>query len=188
MSVAAAALALAFPRVLAVPAPLPFAAPAEPAFETPRAVPKPRSAAAADARYAELIDAAAALYQVSARLIRAVITVESNYRADAVSPVGAAGLMQLMPDTAARYGVADPFDPAANIDAGVRHLAMLLARFGNDLTLTLAAYNAGEGAVLRYNGVPPYPETRRYVEKVLEHYRRPAQYAAGALPSRPPAE
>jgi soluble lytic murein transglycosylase-like protein len=123
-------------------------------------------------RYGELVQRAARVYHVSARLLHAVIMAESSYRADAVSPVGAAGLMQLMPDTAARYGVGDPFDPAANIAAGARHLSWLLARFDNDLTLALAAYNAGEGAVLRHGGVPPYPETERYVARVLEYYAR----------------
>jgi soluble lytic murein transglycosylase-like protein len=123
-------------------------------------------------RYGKLVDDAARLYHVSARLLHAVIMTESSYRADAVSPAGAAGLMQLMPQTAARYGVADPFDPAANIAAGARHLGWLLSLFDDDVSLALAAYNAGEGAVLRHGGVPPYPETQRYVARVLELYAR----------------
>lgn len=143
------------------------------AAKPPPAVPAKLVQAASDTRrYAELVQRAARLYHVSARLLHAVIMAESSYRADAVSPVGAAGLMQLMPQTAARYGVGDPFDPAANIAAGARHLSWLLERFDNDVTLALAAYNAGEGAVLRHGGVPPYPETERYVARVLEYYAR----------------
>lgn len=143
------------------------------AAKPPPPVPAKLVQAASDTRrYAELVQRAARLYHVSARLLHAVIMAESSYRADAVSPVGAAGLMQLMPQTAARYGVGDPFDPAANIAAGARHLSWLLERFDNDVTLALAAYNAGEGAVLRHGGVPPYPETERYVARVLEYYAR----------------
>lgn len=123
-------------------------------------------------QYGKLVNEAARLYHVSARLLHAVIMAESSYRADAVSPAGAAGLMQLMPQTAARYGVADPFDPAANIAAGARHLGWLLSLFDDDVSLALAAYNAGEGAVVRHGGVPPYPETQRYVARVLELYAR----------------
>jgi transglycosylase-like protein with SLT domain len=133
--------------------------------------PEPPAAAAEDddeptpPRYAEAIQAAAEKYGLDARLLTAVIQVESNFMHRARSPKGAMGLMQLMPATARQYAVDDPFDPSANIEAGARHLKSLLDRF--DLRLALAAYNAGEGAVTRYGGVPPYPETREYVKRVL---------------------
>jgi transglycosylase-like protein with SLT domain len=112
-----------------------------------------------------LIAAAAERHGVSARLLRAVIRVESNFEHRARSRKGAMGLMQLMPPTARQYAVNNPYDPAANIEAGARHLRMLLDRF--DLSLALAAYNAGEGAVRRFGGIPPYPETRDYVRRIL---------------------
>ncbi|GIX30547.1 MAG: hypothetical protein KatS3mg124_1019 [Porticoccaceae bacterium] len=105
-------------------------------------------------------------------LLHAVIGVESAYQPRAVSRAGAMGLMQLMPATARRYGVADPFAPEQNLRGGARYLRDLLARYGGRLDLALAAYNAGEGAVDAHGGrVPPYAETRAYVAKVLEHYR-----------------
>lgn len=104
-------------------------------------------------------------------LVLAVVSVESGFQPDAVSPKGARGLMQLMPPTAAALGVADPFDPAANLDGGARHLGALVTRYGGDLKKALAAYNAGEGAVDRHKGVPPYVETRAYVAEVLRRYR-----------------
>ncbi|MGE3191426.1 MAG: lytic transglycosylase domain-containing protein, partial [Vicinamibacterales bacterium] len=120
--------------------------------------------------YADLIADVAASYEVDPRLVHAVVAVESNYEARARSPKGAKGLMQLMPATARQYAVADPYDPAANLDAGVRHLKDLLSRL--DLSLALAAYNAGEGAVRRYHGIPPFPETRSYVQRVLARVAR----------------
>jgi hypothetical protein len=104
-------------------------------------------------------------------LVLAVVGVESSFRPDAVSPKGAQGLMQLMPATAASLGVADPLDPAENLDGGARHLGGLLERYHGDLVKALAAYNAGERAVDRHRGVPPYDETRAYVVRVLERYR-----------------
>jgi soluble lytic murein transglycosylase-like protein len=112
-----------------------------------------------------LIAGAAERHGISARLLRAVIRVESNFEHRARSRKGAMGLMQLMPPTARQYAVSNPYDPAANIEAGARHLRMLLDRF--DLTLALAAYNAGEGAVRRFGGMPPYRETRDYVRRIL---------------------
>ena len=117
-------------------------------------------------QYDELIARASARHGVDARLVRAVIQVESAYRAQAKSRKGAMGLMQLMPDTARRFAVSDPYDPAANIDGGVRYLKLLLERF--DRSLAVAAYNAGEAAVERFGGVPPYAETRNYVQAVLK--------------------
>jgi soluble lytic murein transglycosylase-like protein len=116
-------------------------------------------------QYAALIEQAAATHGVDARLVQAVIQVESNYERRARSRKGAMGLMQLMPATARQYGVKNPYDPASNIEAGVKHLKSLLERF--PLSLALAAYNAGEEAVRRFSGVPPYPETRSYVAKIL---------------------
>lgn len=105
--------------------------------------------------------------QVSPALVLAVISVESAGRTDAVSSAGAEGLMQLMPATAERFGVSDSTNPSQNIKGGVTYLAWLLDRFGNDPILALAGYNAGEGNVDKYSGVPPFPETRAYVPKVL---------------------
>jgi soluble lytic murein transglycosylase-like protein len=104
-------------------------------------------------------------------LVRAVVQVESGFNPRASSPKGAMGLMQLMPATAASLGVRDAFDPADNVDGGSRHLASLLASYGGDLKKALAAYNAGAGAVARHGGVPPYRETREYIDKVLMRYR-----------------
>jgi len=114
-----------------------------------------------------MIRGAAERHGVPEQLISAVIRVESGFNARAVSRTGARGLMQLMPQTAAILGVRDSFDPVENIDGGVRHLRGLLERFGNDLPRVLAAYNAGEGAVNTYGGVPPYPETQSYVGRIL---------------------
>jgi soluble lytic murein transglycosylase-like protein len=120
--------------------------------------------------FAALIASAAATHGVDERLVHAVIATESNYQPRARSRAGAKGLMQLMPATARHYAVRDPYDPQANIDAGVRHLKDLLSRF--DLRLALAAYNAGEGAVRTYGGLPPFAETRQYVARVLRQVGR----------------
>jgi soluble lytic murein transglycosylase-like protein len=113
-----------------------------------------------------LIDRVSAREGVDAKLVRAVIEVESGYRPLARSPKGAMGLMQLMPATARYYSVTNPYDPAANIEAGIKHLKSLLARFPR--ALALAAYNAGDAAVERFGGIPPYAETRNYVSRILE--------------------
>jgi soluble lytic murein transglycosylase-like protein len=132
-----------------------------------------------------LVSAAAAAHGVSESLLTAVIEVESGFDPEALSPKGAVGLMQLMPGTARRLRVGDPRDPAANIDAGARYLKELLERFGNDLHLAVAAYNAGPGAVLRRGGIPALEETRRYVPEVIRRYHelesgvRPRPGAAG---------
>lgn len=138
--------------------------------EVPYPEPEPEAAgAAAPGPYRELIDAAAAREGVDARLVDAVIRVESGYRPGVRSRKGAMGLMQLMPGTAQRYAVRDPFDPTDNINAGTRHLKSLLDRF--ELSLALAAYNAGEAAVERFRGIPPYAETQNYVRQVLRLFR-----------------
>ena len=107
---------------------------------------------------------------VDPRFIHAVINQESKYNTKAVSPVGAQGLMQMMPATAERFGLKDPFDPAANVEAGTKYLKWLLKRFDGDVSLALAGYNAGEGAVDKYKGVPPYSETQNYVKKIVSKY------------------
>lgn len=118
----------------------------------------------------ELITRLAERYDVPALLVAAVIQVESMWDPDAVSPKGAMGLMQLMPATARGHGVTDPFDPAQNVEAGIAELSAQLRRHENEIAMALAAYNAGWVAVKRYQGIPPYRETIRYVEKVLELY------------------
>jgi soluble lytic murein transglycosylase-like protein len=123
-------------------------------------------------RYDEWIQQAATLYQIPSELVRAVIMVESNYDPRALSTAGAIGLMQLMPETAARMEARDPHDPRENIFGGTRYLRILANLFNGDLELTIAGYNAGEGAVIRYGGIPPYAETQDYVVKVLTYYRR----------------
>jgi soluble lytic murein transglycosylase-like protein len=128
-------------------------------------------------RYDPYIREAALLYVLPEDFIRAVMRVESNFYPECVSHKGAMGLMQLMPATAASMGVLDPFDARQNILGGARFLRVLANHFGGDLVLTIAAYNAGEGAVRKYGGIPPYAETRRYVQRVLGHY-----YAFRAAP------
>lgn len=123
-------------------------------------------------RYDEPIRQAAGLYQIPEQLVRAVIKVESDYDPRAVSTSGARGLMQLMPDTADRLQVRDIDDPRENIFGGVRFLRILANSFNGDLELTVAAYNAGEGEVMRAGGIPPIPETRDYVVKVTRFYKR----------------
>ncbi|MFP4273057.1 MAG: lytic transglycosylase domain-containing protein [Halothiobacillaceae bacterium] len=120
----------------------------------------------------ELVRQTARQHGVDPALVRAVIHAESAFDPRAVSPKGAAGLMQLMPATADRFGVADVFDPQENIRGGVTYLAFLLRLFEGDQRLALAAYNAGEGAVRKHHGIPPYEETVRYVSKVTELHQR----------------
>lgn len=129
---------------------------------------------------------AAERYGVPERLILAVIRAESGFNPFAVSPKGARGLMQLMPQTASMLGVKNSFDPTENIDGGVRHLRSLIERFGNDVRLAVAAYNAGEQAVTYYRGVPPYAETRGYVQKVLALFNGGAATTAAPAPPPPP--
>jgi soluble lytic murein transglycosylase-like protein len=121
-------------------------------------------------RYNGLIDEASRLYQLPESFLRAVMRVESDFNPTVVSRAGAMGPMQLMPKTARSMGVSDPFDARQNILGGARYLRILANRFRGDLVLTVAAYNAGEGAIDKYNGIPPYKETQRYVRRVLKHY------------------
>jgi len=130
-----------------------------------------RIAAGNPQEFEHLIAKASAKYGVSASLIRAVIQAESGYNPHAVSRAGAGGLMQLMPGTAKHLKVADRFDPSQNVDGGVRYLKFLLDTFKGDVTLALAAYNAGLSKVAKYGGIPPYEETRTYVSRVLSYMR-----------------
>lgn len=147
--------------------------------EVPHPEPPPPAAAAAvqapagergallrDTAYSELIAAAAEAHGVDPILVQALIQVESNYQPRARSSKGAMGLMQLMPSVAREYKVRNAYDPKANIDAGIRKLKVLMDKFGV-VDLALAAYNAGEGAVLKFNGIPPYRETQNYVSRIL---------------------
>lgn len=135
--------------------------------------------------FAREIESAATRYGVDRRLVEAVVQVESAGNHRAVSPKGAGGLMQLMPGRAATLGIADVFDPAANLDGGVRHLRNLLARYDGNLRLVLAAYNAGEDAVRAHGGVPPYRETREYVRKVLSIYQPVVPAVWSGAPAKP---
>jgi len=135
----------------------------------------PRAAAEAPASpegivipYGAIIDRVSAAQGVDAKLVRAVIQVESAYQQRAKSRKGAMGLMQLMPETARQYAIADPYEPESNIEAGIKHLKSLLQRFAQNVPLALAAYNAGEATVRRFGGIPPYPETRAYVSSILK--------------------
>lgn len=138
--------------------------------------------------YAAEIAAAAATHGVDAALVRAIMHAESAYQPNALSPKGAQGLMQLMPATAGDYDVTDAFDPIQNINAGVEHLAMLLGLYAGDVTLTAAAYNAGQGAVARYGQqVPPFAETQLYVQRVNtlhQRYRNELALAANPATTR----
>lgn len=129
-----------------------------------------------DARpFAALIQTVALKHGVDPALVHAVIEAESNYQPRARSRVGARGLMQVMPSTAREFGVSSAtmlFDPRQNVEAGVQYLKVLIERFDGDLPTALAAYNAGPGAVFKYDGIPPYPETRKYVRKVLSNFQQ----------------
>ncbi|NOZ38098.1 MAG: lytic transglycosylase domain-containing protein [Gammaproteobacteria bacterium] len=130
---------------------------------------QPRGGAAQIKHFEPLIIALSKQHQVDLALIKAVIRTESDFNPNATSRRGASGLMQLMPETAAHYGVSDLYSPQQNLDAGIRYLRDLLKRYDNHLYLVLAAYNAGESAVAKYKGIPPYRETQRYVKKVMQY-------------------
>ncbi len=124
------------------------------------------------AQYASIIDEICTRYEIDDDLVKAIIQIESNYCYDAISPKGAIGLMQLMPATAARFGVEDIYDPSQNIEGGVKYLLYLIKFFKGDIDLVLAAYNAGEHKVLEHNGIPPFEETNRFVQRVLAIYHK----------------
>ena len=139
-------------------------------------------------RYDTFIRGAAQRYQLPEALVRAVIHTESNYHPNAVSRVGAMGLMQLMPATAKGLGVKDPFDPRQNIYGGTKYLRMLANRFNGDMVLVIAGYHAGAGNVRKYGGVPPFTTTRGYVKAVLRRYyayERQVQLGGGARRREP---
>lgn len=138
-------------------------------------------------KYQPLITKAAQDYKVSPHLITAVITVESCFRPKARSSSGAAGLMQLMPATARRFGVTNRYSSKHNIKAGTKYLKFLLNRFNGNVQLAAAAYNAGEGAVDKYNGIPPYKQTQAYVRKVLNAYRKLAASSTQQIAAKPVA-
>jgi Transglycosylase SLT domain len=151
-------------------------------------VAEPAKAAAAVAPYRELVEAAAKRYNVDADLISSVIAVESNFEPKAVSRKNARGLMQLLPETAARLGVQNIFDPKENIEAGTKYLSNLLQRYHSDLALALAAYNAGPDNVQRYGRVPPFRETTAYVRRVKSGYTKRKTEAAAPTATSPTAK
>jgi soluble lytic murein transglycosylase-like protein len=132
------------------------------------------AASAADLRklYGPIIEKAAKRHRIDQELVHVVIRAESNYDPFAISPAGAMGLMQLMPATARQYGVNNVFDPAQNIEGGVRYLKDLVKLYGGKTSLVLAAYNAGQEAVRRYKGIPPYPETKSYIAGIRKTYKK----------------
>ena len=165
---------------------------AKPVTATPASVHEPLVAAApvsVGGDIVEMIDRIAAQYEVEAPLVHSVIRAESNYNAMAISNKGALGMMQLIPSTARRFGVQNPFDPRQNVEGGVRYLRFLLNYFSGDYPKAIAAYNAGENAVDRYQGIPPYAETRNYVYQVAKNLKaaRQAQEAKLAKAATPPA-
>ncbi|MGD1211454.1 MAG: lytic transglycosylase domain-containing protein [Candidatus Acidiferrales bacterium] len=141
-----------------------------------------------DDRFDHIVSAAAARHNLDPALVKAVISTESAWNPRAISSKGAVGLMQLIPETAQRFGVGNSFDPVQNVEGGTSYLKLLLDRYNGDLTKSLAAYNAGERAVDISGGVPAYPETLRYVQKVTDTYFRPDSGRNPALwsPPRPP--
>jgi soluble lytic murein transglycosylase-like protein len=144
--------------------------------------------ATAPANLAPVISSAAAKYGISPDLLTAVISQESSFNPNAVSPAGAQGLMQMMPATAAQYGVSNSFDPAQSIDGGAHYLSDLLKQYNGDTTLALAAYNAGPGNVAKYGGVPPFTETINYVKSIVSKLLgTPVGSFQLVLPTHPPA-
>ncbi|NLH76468.1 MAG: lytic transglycosylase domain-containing protein [Acidobacteria bacterium] len=123
--------------------------------------------------YSPIIKRIAETHRIDQELVHVVIRAESNYDAFAISSAGAMGLMQLMPDTARQYGVGNVFDPAQNIEGGVRYLKDLVRLYDGRTKLVLAAYNAGQSAVSKYKGIPPYPETRNYIAGIMRSYKKP---------------
>jgi hypothetical protein len=145
---------------------------------------RPTVAPLPDGPYAKMIRASAEKHGVDENLIQRIILVESNFNPKAVSRKSALGLMQLLPATAAQYSVKNVFDPAQNIDGGTRYIKDLLARYHGDLTLALAAYNAGPQMVQRYGGIPPFPETQSYVRRVTKPLKcKPSSDASKCTPN-----
>ncbi len=185
LSIGTLALGLGFGSLAtpaAVPAPVELAKTAAPAPQTPpptetvpAAEPQPSPLHLLDTHeippgpFGDLIFEVASRYSLNPHLVAAIVRVESSFNPRALSRKGACGLMQLLPETARRFGLRrkDLFDPAKNLDAGARYLKWLAERFGQDPARVLAAYNAGEGAVLRYGGIPPFRETRNYVDRIF---------------------
>jgi len=133
-------------------------------------------------QYDPIIQACARQFKVPADLIHSIIRAESDYDTGAISPKGAVGLMQLMPETASQYEVADRFDPAENIKGGVKYLKDLIKLFNGNTAKVLAAYNAGQEALKKFNGIPPYAETREYIRRVMASYSKP--FISGGVPIR----
>ena len=136
----------------------------------------------------QLVEQTAGRHQVDPRLVNAIIQVESKYDPNAVSRKGAMGLMQLIPETARRFGIENPFDPKENIEGGVTYLKSLLDLYGGDLALSLAAYNAGEHAVERFGGIPSFHETRNYVQKVTGIYQQGLTQGETIIPVKTPRQ
>ena len=169
------------------------AEPVDPTLKPPRVqqrVARPRASSPQRARVEALVHAMAPTYGLQPALVLAVIEAESSFNDQARSPKDAQGLMQLIPATAERFGVQNPYDPVQNLQGGMAYLRWLLAYFQGDVRLTLAGYNAGEGAVVRHGGVPPYAETRAYVERITRVYGQQAHPLVApnprATPNRPP--
>lgn len=146
------------------------ASPAAPAAQPPAGPAPPATSVSPEMR--SLIDRAATEHDLDPILVAAMVRVESNFEPHAISKAGAQGLLQLMPETARRLGVSDPFDPWQNLEGGARYFRSLLDRFEGDIVLALAAYNAGEKAVERHQGLPPFSETRAYVRRVINHFAK----------------
>jgi len=164
------------PNAVSAPAAEMKTAPAEPMVNATDDVPsvvRVRRESGRASQYESIIQQASQTYGVDPALIRAVIRAESNFKNESTSPKGAMGLMQLMPATALQYGVRNIFDPAQNIEGGVRYLKDLVTLYNRQTKLVLAAYNAGQEAVRRYKGVPPYPETRSYIAGIMKTYKKP---------------
>jgi hypothetical protein len=158
----------------------------DPAEAATGQAPPPAEAAQGTGPYDELIEPLSRQHGVESALVRAVVATESAFERTARSPKGAMGLMQLMPITARQYDVRDPYDPGANLEAGIRHLKSLLDRY--DMRIALAAYNAGEATVRRHGGIPPFRETREYIDRVLRRlreYRRAGVGTPAAADTRP---
>jgi soluble lytic murein transglycosylase-like protein len=144
----------------------------DPSAADPGASAAPAPAMVPPAQIDRLVSANASAWSVDPALVKAIIANESGFNANATSRVGAQGLMQLMPQTAASLGVTDAYDPAQNVWGGTRYIKSLLDRFGGDVPQAVAAYNAGPGAVEKYGGIPPYAETQNYVQNVLASYAK----------------